>query len=191
MLFFFSKAYFYHILLTTSNYFCVDSPNYLCHFWNQSHFSQHKSSLSFYLKHYILSTKAQIFRLSTAQLKVHQNSPCHFSIKKSVFLNSLDLFSVSWEIILLYFLVWNFMCYGKSSTSKCKFPDLLLLALKFTKFLMSILEPRVSFSSNFTSLFSLMRHNSSVLFHLKICILWTNGSNQSAYFWTFNCSHKN
>ena len=79
----------------------------------------------------------------------------------------------------------------KSSLSKLKFSDLPLLALKFTKFLMSFLEPRVSFSSNFASLFSFMRHNSSVLFHLNICILWTNGSNQSANFWTFNCSHKN
>ena len=78
-----------------------------------------------------------------------------------------------------------------STTSKCKFSDLPLLALKLTKFLMSFLEPRVSFSSNFASLFSFMRHNSSVLFHLNICILWTNGSNQSANFWTFNCSHKN
>ena len=36
---------------------------------------------------------------------------CHFSNKKSVFLQSLDLFSVSWEIILLYFFCWNFICY--------------------------------------------------------------------------------
>ena len=57
---------------------------------------------------------------------------------------------------------------GKSSTSKCKFQDLPLLALKFTKFLMSFLEPRISFCSNFASLFSVMRHNSSVLFHLNI-----------------------
>ena len=31
---------------------------------------------------------------------------------------------------------------------------------------MSVLEPRVSFSSNFASLFNVMRHNSSVLFQL-------------------------
>ena len=74
---------------------------------------------------------------------------------------------------------------GKSSTSKCKFQDLPLLALKFTKFLMSFLEPRISFCSNFASLFGVMRHNSSVLFRLNVCMLWTNGSNQSANFWTF------
>ena len=38
-----------------------------------------------------------------------------------------------------------------------KFPDLLLLSLKLTKFLISFLEPRVSFYSNFASLISVMR----------------------------------
>ena len=36
---------------------------------------------------------------------------------------------------------------------------------------MSFLEPRVSFSSNLTSFFHVMRYNSSVLFHLKLYIL--------------------
>ena len=71
---------------------------------------------------------------------------------------------------------WNFTATDKSSTSKCKFSDLPLLALKFTKFLMLFLEPRVSFSSNFASLFSVMKHNFSVLFHLNLYMLWIKGS---------------
>ena len=39
---------------------------------------------------------------------------------------------------------------------------------KFTKFLKSFLEPRVSFSSKFASLFSAMIDNPSVLFELKL-----------------------
>ena len=39
------------------------------------------------------------------------NSSCHFSNKKSVFLKSLNHSSVLWEIILLYFSSWNFICY--------------------------------------------------------------------------------
>ena len=74
-----------------------------------------------------------------------------FHYSWAVFLQSLDIFLVPWEIILLYFLGWNFTCYWH--TSKCKFSDLPLIALKFTKFLMSFLETRVSFSSNFASLF--------------------------------------
>ena len=38
---------------------------------------------------------------------------------------------------------------------------------------MSFFEPRASFSSDFASLFSVMRHNSSVPFHLNLYMLWT------------------
>ena len=77
----------------------------------------------------------------------------------------------------------NTLCdIDKISTSECKFSDLPLFTLIFTKFLMSILELRTSFSSNFASLFSVMRHNSSVLFHLKLYMLWTKGARQSANF---------
>ena len=45
-----------------------------------------------------------------------------------------------------------------------------MVGWKFAKFLMSFLEPRVSFSFNFASLFSARKHNSSVFFHLNfIC----------------------
>ena len=98
------------------NYLCVDSPNYLCHFRNHKSFFTTQLLCIKKIKSSniiaILSTKVQILRLSTAPVKVHQNSSCHKNKKKkSVFLQSLDLFSVSWEIILLYFLGWNFMCY--------------------------------------------------------------------------------
>ena len=72
-----------------------------------------------------------------------------------------SLFSVM-EMILLYFLAETLYGIDKSGTSKCKFSDLPLLALKFTKFFVPFMEPRVSFSSNFASLFSIMRHNYSV-----------------------------
>ena len=108
---------------------------------------------------------------------------CHFSNKKWVFLQSLDHSSVSWEITLLRFFSWNFIyAIDKSSTSKCKFSDFPLLALKLTKFAMSFLKPRASFSSNFTSLSTLMGDNSSVLFHLKLYMLSTKGTNQVQIF---------
>ena len=55
---------------------------------------------------------------------------------------------------------------------------------------MSSLEPRVSFSSNFASLFSVMRDSSSVLFHLKVYMLWTKGAHQNRIFQTFECSNE-
>ena len=75
-----------------------------------------------------------------------------FFKQKSVFLQGLGLISVSWEIMTSA----PFYAIDKSSTLKCKFSDLPLLILKFTKFLMSFLEPKVRFSSNFASLFSVM-----------------------------------
>ena len=133
----------------------------------------------------------QIFRLSTAQVKIHQISHVIFQTKMSFYSKFGSLFSVMRDKSSALFLAETLYAIDKSSTSKCKFSDLPLLALKFTKFLMSFLEPRVSFSSNFASLFSVMRHNSSVLFHLNIFMLWRNGSYQSANFQTFNCSHEN
>ena len=83
-----AKTYTVDLSNITFNYLCVDSPSYLCHFWN------HKSFFT-----------SQILCIFLAQ------TLCHFSNKKWVFLQSLDLFSVSWEIILLHFFSWNFMCY--------------------------------------------------------------------------------
>ena len=47
---------------------------------------------------------------------------------------------------------------------------------------MSFLKPRASFSSNFASLSTLMRDNSSVLFHLKLYMLSTKGTHQVQIF---------
>ena len=58
---------------------------------------------------------------------------------------------------------------------------------KSAKFLIWFLETRVSFSSNLASFFSVMRHNSSVLFHLNLYMLWTKGTHQSAIFQTSDC----
>ena len=49
-----------------------------------------------------------------------------------------------------------------------------------------ILEPTASFSSNIASIFSVMRHDSSVLLHLPLYILWTEGAHQNANFQTFD-----
>ena len=57
-----------------------------------------------------------------------------------------------------------------------------ILKLKFIKFLMSFLKPRASFSSNFASLSTVMRDNSSVLFHPKLYMLSTNGTHQVHIF---------
>ena len=80
--------------------------------------------------------------------------------------------------------------FDKNIPSKCKFSDFSLLKLKFIKVLMSFFKQKVSFSLNFGSLFSVMRDNSSVLFWLKLYMICTKGSHQSAKFQTFDWPHK-
>ena len=49
-------------------------------------------------------------------------------------------------------------------------------------------ETTTSFSLNFESLFSVMRGNSSVVFLMRLHMIWTKGVHQSAKFQTFGCS---
>ena len=71
----------------------------------------------------------------------------------------------------------------------CKFSDFPLLTLKFTKFLLSFFKQKVSFSSKYESLFSVM--SDTVLFYLKLYILLIKVTHQSENFQTFDCSHEN
>ena len=78
--------------------------------------------------------------------------------------NHLFHYIIFRETTLLHFLAQTLHTFNKSSPSKCKFLDFPLLGLEFTKFLMSFFKQKVNFSSKFGSLFSVIRHNSSVLF---------------------------
>ena len=107
------------------------------------------------------------------------NSICHFWNHESFFMTQL----------LCIFLAQTLHTFYKSSPSKCKFLDFPLLVLKFTKFLMSFIKQKFSFSSKFGLLFSVMRDSSSVLFKLKLYMLLTIVAHKSANFQTCNCWH--
>ena len=62
-----------------------------------------------------------------------------------------------------------------------------MIRSKFTKFL-SFLKQQIGFSSIFVSLFSAMRHNSSVLFQLKFYMLSTKGASESTNLAKFHLS---
>ena len=121
----------------------------------------------------------------------------------------------------LYFISSNITYFWKKYPIRnipCEFSDFPLFELKFTKLFIiffkqkvsfsskfgslfkvmgdnssriKIYQPRASFSSNFASLISVMRDHSSVPFHLKLYMLLTKGTHQSANFQTFNCLHEN
>ena len=116
----------------------VDSPNS----WNlMGYFCPKITFLQ--LKHYIQRVYPTI--LSTFCVKFCQMIDVIFETISNFSRHSPTIFFSS---NITYFLV---------SLSKWKFSELPQLALKFTKFLMSFLKTRVSFSSNFVSLFSVMR----------------------------------
>ena len=168
-----------------------NSPNYLCHFWNHQPFFKTQLVSIFFSSNitYFLQKRSQSnCRFSDFQLLRFKFTKFLISFfkQKVIFLKVWIFFQCHERWFFCNILAETLHAIDKSSTSKCKFSDLPQLALKFTKFLMSILEPRVSFSSNDASLFRVMWHNSSVLFHLNLYMLWTKEAHQSANFETFD-----
>ena len=132
------------------------------------------------LEHYI--PKIYLTLLSTTCVKIHQITYVIFeTIYKSFFTTQF----------LCIFFAQTLHTFYKSSPSKCKFSDFPLLGLKFTNFLKSFFQIKSQFFFKLWTLFSVMKHNSLVFLHLNLYMLWTKGSNQSANFQTFSCSHKN
>ena len=122
------------------------------------------------------STNFQIFQCFNES---SPNSSRQFwNHKAKVYSNFASLFSV---MPPLYFFISNL---GQKEPIEVKFSDFWVVGWKFTKFLMSCLKLQVSFSLNFSSLFSVMK-NSSVLFLLKLYMIWTKRAHQSAKFQTF------
>ena len=130
-------------------------------------------------KNTFLQLKDYIQRIITLLSTTHQ-------IPFMSFLNHKSFFSTKLPCIFWFSKLDTF---GKSSPWKCKFSDFPLLVLKFTKFLLSFFKQKVSFSSKFWSLFSVMRDNSNVFFLLKFYMLLTKVVHQSAKFQTCQSSH--
>ena len=100
--------------------------------------------------------KVQLLRLSSVGSKLVKLLMSFFKVQVSSYSCFALFFCVMTHNPSVLFLAQAEYSFDKISKSKCKFSNFLLLALKFTKFLMSFLEPRVIFSSNFVSLFSIM-----------------------------------
>ena len=121
------------------------------------------------------STNFETFKCSDENLP---NSSCHFPNDKSVFLQILHDSWVSLKITPLYLFWSNVIYFAKKGQITVQILETRVLGSKFTKFL-SFLKQHIGFSSNFASLFSIIRYNSSVLFSLKFYIFSTKGAYQS------------
>ena len=124
-----------------------------------------------HLKHYL---QIYLTLLSTTCVKIHQipyvifETISHFSRH-----NSSVLFQFKYCILLT-----------KISHQSSSFSDFSLLKLKYIKYLMSFFKQKVSLSSRFRLLFSVMRDNSSTFFQLELYMLLTKVAHQSANFQT-------
>ena len=106
--------------------------------------------------------KVQIFKLLSALIKVPPISHVIFETITPGFIQILHRCLVSWTP--LYFCNSNLVVFRQKELIEKKFSDFWVVGWKFTKFLISNLKLQVSFPLNFASLFSVIRHNSSLLF---------------------------
>ena len=167
-------------MLKWNRYFsaCENQPNSSCHFWkHKSVFLQilHQSSvrsnitpLYFFSSNMIYlgqkqPIKVQMFEIFKCSDQNFSNSSYQFWTDKSI---PLCVKSSQWHITPLQILnsyIFYFTL-DKRIPSKSQFWDFRVLWWKFAKFLMSFTKLQVSFLSNFASLFSFMKYNSSVHF---------------------------
>ena len=151
----------------------------------------HNSSVDFKLILFLLwikgshqSSNFETFKCSGENLPY---SSCHFPTHKSAFLQILHHSLVSWKITPLYFSRPNIKYFPRQEQMKLRnFWDFWVLGSNFTKFL-SFVKQQISFSSNFASLFSVMKDNPSVLFRLNIKYFPQQEQMKVRIFVTFEC----
>ena len=146
------------------------------------------SNLIYFLQKYPI--KIQVFKLFTARVKVHQITYLAFQIKSPFSFKVWITLQCNQISFFCSFVAESLYAIDKTRTWECTFSYLPLFPSKFTKFLMSFLEPRAKEPSNLRSLFTVIRHKSFVLSHLNFYIIWTKRAQKSANFQTFECFHK-
>ena len=127
-------------------------------------------SALFHLKLYMLSTKGthqvQIFRLSTAWMKINQ-IPCRFSNGESFLAYISHHLSLSWHIIPLKFSSWNISLWTKRAHQNRNFEIFECFNENSPNSSCQFWNHKVKVDSNFASLFSAMKDKSPVFFYLK------------------------
>ena len=117
----------------------------------------HNLSVNFKHIHFLLWIKGSY------QSPNFETFKCHIPNQKSVFLEILYHSSVSWKITALYFFRSNVIYFAQMESIKGEIFRILSAQVKIHRILV-IFEQQIRFSWNFASLFSVMRHNTSILF---------------------------
>ena len=118
------------------------------------------------------------------------NSSRHISKHKSLRPRILHQSSVLWHITSLYFFGSNIMYFRQRWHIKVLIFRLSTACIKINQIPHAIFGTKSLFFSLFASLFSVMRHNSSMLFRLKLYTVWTKGVHQRANFRLFTACMK-
>ena len=126
--------------------------------------------------------KCKFLRFSSARVKICQIPHVNFEMEVNSVSNFESFFIAMTHNSPVSFKLINFQLQTKGchqglnlETFKCSGENLPNSSCQF-------LEAQASFPSNFVSILSAIKHNSSVLFQLKHCILWSNSAHQSANF---------
>ena len=161
----------------TFNYWCENSPNsYICWyviFETISHILRHNSSIFFLAQtlHILCkssSSKCKFSDFPLLTLKFTKFLMSFFKQKVS-YSSKFGHSSVSWEVILLYFFSWNFICYLQKQNIKLHVFRFATACIKIHQIPHLIFGTKSQFFlSNFGLLFSVMIHNSSVLLHVNL-----------------------
>ena len=98
-------------------------------------------------------------------------------------------FSSKFCILLCTFLDQTLHTFHRKDKSKCKFLRLFECSNQNSPNSYQFWKKQISFSSNVASNFSIMKHNSSVLFQLKFYILSTKGAKTYSFKHDMNREH--
>ena len=120
--------------------------------------------------HFLLLTKgiheSTNFNTFKGSGKNLPKSSCHFQTTNQFFFKFCIIFQCNEKKLLCTFSGQKLYTLHERNQPKCTFLGLLSARIRFHQILV-VLKPQIGFSSNFTSLFRLIRHNSAVLFQLK------------------------
>ena len=153
-------------------------PNSSCRFWKhksvffwflqQSSVPSNITPLCFLSSNFLYFCQKQPIKVKFLEIfecfgQNSLNCLCQFWTDKSIPLQISHHSSLPWHITPLQTLS-SYIFYHKWIPSKSQFWDFLVIWRKFSKVVMSFSKPQISFSSNFASLPSVIKDNSSVLF---------------------------
>ena len=175
------KHYIQRIYLTLLSTTCVkiyQIPYVI--FKTISYFSRHNSSVLFQLKH--IPSKCQFSDFLLLELKFIKFLMSFFKQKKSFSSTFGSLFSAMIDNSSAIFQLNLYMLVTKVAHESVNFQTCHCSHYNLPNWCMSFLKRRASFSSNFASLSSVMRDNSSVLFHPNLQSLSSKRTHQKQIF---------